>query len=106
MQRRSRLLQLDLQRMDLTHRIEEEVRRSLFDRELAAEILKTSDRVIEQAVEAVRLARNRFEVGGLKQLDVLEAQLALTRARLEQANAYHDLHIAHARLQRSLGRLE
>jgi len=99
----SRLIQLMLVERELRLAIEVEVRRSWFEVEQASDILETADRVIEQAQEAVRLAENRYSVGGLTQLDVLQSQLELTRALLEKAVAAHDFHVARAQLRRAQG---
>lgn len=103
-QSESRRIQLDLQREEAEMAVEVEVRAAWFDVEEAEEILQTADLVIEQAGEALRLAENRYRAGGITQLDVLQAQLELTRARLERALAAHDYHVARARLLRAQGR--
>lgn len=69
----------------------------------AAEILETSELVIDQAQEALRLANERFRAGVATQLDVLESQLDLTEARLEHAQASHDYSLALARLAWAMG---
>jgi outer membrane protein TolC len=101
--RRSLYNQALLDDRDVRLGIEVEVRRAWFNVEEAAEILETADLVIEQAEEALRLAENRYKAGGLTQLDVIQSQLELTRARLEKAQAAHDYHVARARLRWAQG---
>jgi outer membrane protein TolC len=69
----------------------------------AREVLDSQKMVQEQAQEALRLAEARLAAGTGTQLDVLDAQTALTQARTTQAEALHDYAVARARLQRALG---
>lgn len=69
----------------------------------AADLVKASRKVVEQAEESVRLARARFDAGAATQLDVLDAQVALTQARTNETQALHDWHVARARLARAVG---
>ena len=84
-------------------RIEGEARRAYFDYEVSAEILESAAKTIEQAEEALRLANNRYGAGGATQLDVLQAQLEVTRSRLVKVQADHDYHVAVSRLRRAVG---
>ena len=58
---------------------------------------------MEQAEEALRLARARNEAGTSTQLDLLSAQTSLTDARSTQIQALHDYAVARARLERAVG---
>ena len=69
----------------------------------ADEVLKSQEKVVEQAEEALRLARARSEAGSGTQLDVLGAQTSLTEARTTQIQALHDYAVARARLERAVG---
>ena len=69
----------------------------------ADEVLKSQEKVVEQAEEALRLARARSEAGTGTQLDVLSAQTALTEARTTRIQALHDYHVAVATLERATG---
>lgn len=93
--------QLDLE--DLTRKIELEVRSACSTLAEAWEVLESQQRVIEQAEEALRLARARAEAGTGTQLDVLSAQTALTHARTTTISAKHDYAVACARLQHAIG---
>ncbi|MCB1080073.1 MAG: TolC family protein, partial [Verrucomicrobiae bacterium] len=83
--------------------IEGEVRDAWVAWEEGSTILDSSHKVVEQAEEALRLARASFEAGAATQLDVLQSQLELTRARLEEATALHTYHTALAGLRRAMG---
>ena len=99
----SRIVQLTHQVAELTLSISGEVREAYYDYHEARAIHKSANLVIQQADEAVRLASNRFSVGRGTQLDVLESQLQLTRARLDAFTAMHDMHLAVARIRRAVG---
>ncbi|MGH7971892.1 MAG: TolC family protein, partial [Limisphaerales bacterium] len=88
---------------DATRRITLEVRTAFSNFIEAGEVLESQKQVVEEAEEALRLARARSEAGTGTQLDVLSAQTALTEARSTQAQALHDYDVARARLQRAVG---
>ncbi len=81
--------------------IDADVRRSYASYRDAIELVNSSRRVVEQAEESLRLARSRFSAGAATQLDVLTAQVALTDARTNAAQALHDVTVAYAFLERS-----
>ncbi len=88
---------------DAGRRIELEVRTAFSNFIEADEVLKSQEKVLEEAEEALRLARARYDAGTGTQLDVLGAQTALTDARTTQAQALHDYAVARARLERAIG---
>jgi len=83
--------------------IDQEVRNAHSNWQVSAEILRTSDDVIRQAQEALRLAQARFEAGAGTQIDVLSSQLELIQARLEKDSAAHNLLVAVAQLRKAVG---
>ncbi len=91
--------QEDQQRLD----IEGEVRQAYFDYDEASDILETSQLVVKQASEALRLAQNRFEAGALTQLEILQSRLELTRAQLEEVQSLHTYNVAVVRLRQAVG---
>jgi outer membrane protein TolC len=88
---------------DAGRRIELEVRTSFSTFIEADEVLKSQEKVVEEAEESLRLATARAEAGTGTQLDVLGAQTALTEARTTQIQALHDYAVARARLERAVG---
>lgn len=88
---------------DITRRIELEVRTAWSSFVEAREVLESQQKVQEQAQEALRLADARVAAGTATQLDVLNAQTALTEARSTQAQALRDYAVARARLERAIG---
>lgn len=63
-------------------------------------------RTVELGREALRLATVMYNEGANTQLDVLNSQLALTRAEVNHANTIFEYQIARYRLRKSIGRLE
>ena len=88
---------------DAGRRIELEVRTAYSNFIEADEVLKSQEKVREEAEEALRLSRARSEAGTGTQLDVLSAQTALTEARTTQILALHGYSVARARLERAIG---
>ena len=88
---------------DAGRRIELEVRTAFSNFIEADEVLKSQEKVLEEAEEALRLARARSEAGTGTQLNVLSAQTALTEARTTQILALRDYSVARARLERAIG---
>jgi TolC family type I secretion outer membrane protein len=88
---------------DVTRRVEQEVRTAYSTFLEAREVLESQRKNQEQADEALRLATARYEAGTGTQLDVLDAQTALTQARTTQIQALHGYAVARARLERAVG---
>ena len=65
--------------------------------------LQSLQETVELAEESLRLARVLYTAGGSTQLDIMNAQLALTQARTQYATALYRYHIAHAQMERALG---
>jgi outer membrane protein len=86
-----------------TRQIELDVRTAHSNFIEAREVLESQRKVQEQAEEALRLANSRAEAGSGTQLDVLNAQTALTEARTTQIQAVRDYLVARARLLRAIG---
>lgn len=70
----------------------------------ARERIQASDRTIEQADKAYRIAVATYRSGTGTQLTINDADLALAQARLNQLNAVYDYTLAMAELESLLGR--
>lgn len=92
---------LEVQQLALS--VEVDVRRALSDMQAAAELAEASIQVVGQAEEALNLADIRYEAGDASQLDVLQARVSLTEARLNQAEAFYRYNVAAAQVRRSIG---
>jgi len=88
---------------DTARRVELEVRTASSYFIEAREVLESQKKVQEEAEESLRLAQSRFDAGAGTQLDVLNAQTALTEARTTQVQALHDYAVARAKLERATG---
>ncbi len=88
---------------DAMRRVELEVRTAYSAFVEAREVLASQEKVRESAEESLRLANARVDAGAATQLDVLNAQTALTEARSTQVQARHDYSVAQARLERAVG---
>ncbi len=80
--------------------VDAEVRQAYFAWVEARELILSQRKNVEQATEALRLANSRFDVGAATQLDVLQANVALTDARTNELEARFDYNLAIARLER------
>lgn len=67
------------------------------------ERINAAEKALEQATEAMRLADVRFKSGLSTQVEVLDAQTALTAAETNHVNALYDYQIAQARLEHAVG---
>lgn len=83
--------------------IDVDVRRAYSQWQEATELAEASQKVVEQATEAVRLANARYAAGTSTQLDVLQAQVDLTTARTNQIRAYYQYNVAIAALRNAMG---
>jgi outer membrane protein TolC len=105
MQAESRIRQKDIEKVMLDLEIAREVHVAWLGCQEAAEIRTTADTVVRQASEVLRQAEARFQAGAATQLDVLEAQWELTRARLERIQASYTANVALLRLEQASGLL-
>jgi outer membrane protein len=84
--------------------VTEEVKRTLIDLEEAADRRRAAAANTVQAREALRIARVRYTAGLAPNVEVTDAEAALTQARSNEVNAAYDYLAALANLNRSLGR--
>ena len=70
----------------------------------AQERIRSQEKNLEQAQEGLRLAQLRYANGLSRQIEVLDAQVALTTARANYLQAVFDYQAASARLDRAMGK--
>ncbi|MBK8475774.1 MAG: TolC family protein [Opitutaceae bacterium] len=92
---------LSLQEQELA--VDVEVRRAFATWQQTVELVTASNKVVEQASEALRLSRARFDVGAATQLDVLQAQVALTEAGNNQVQALFGYNVSVTQLRKAMG---
>ncbi|MEX0321569.1 MAG: TolC family protein [Puniceicoccaceae bacterium] len=100
---KSRLRQLELARQELDLQVGSQVRQALSSVQEARELVESSRKVVEQASEVLVLAEDRYAIGSAIQLEVYEAELALTEARTNEIQALHDFNLALAAFERATG---
>jgi outer membrane protein len=83
-----------------------EVRQAYLSLQDAQKRLEVARKGLEQATEALRLARVRFEAGVSPQLEISDAELAFTQAQTNLVNAQFDYLDAYAALLRAIGAID
>ena len=86
--------------------IDKELHQAALMRNAAERAVEASEKGLEQAEEEARVVRERFQAGRGIQLEVLDAQVTLTRARFNAVNALADYHSALAMWLRAVGRVK
>jgi outer membrane protein len=89
---------------DLDALITLEVHQRQLDIESARAALAAAADAVTSAQEARRVIGERFRVGVATSTEVLDAQVTLLQAELDQTRAVSNLNLAEARLERALGR--
>lgn len=82
-----------------------EVKDANFAVQSAKENLEAAGKASELAEENHKIAELRYESGVGTNLEVIDAQVALTQARTDYLQARHDLQIAKARINKVVGRV-
>jgi outer membrane protein TolC len=65
--------------------------------------IKGQEKSIDQAQKAMRIAQTRFKSGVGTQLELLDAQVAMTRTQTTYAQALYDYLVAKAEWQYAVG---
>jgi outer membrane protein TolC len=99
-QARARLESAKVNYDDSVQQVELEVQQAYANLRQARETIESQQKTVEQALEAVRLASERLSAGAGTQLDVLDARVALTRARTTELQARADYNTALAEFDR------
>jgi outer membrane protein TolC len=99
----SQLRQTDIGMASLEDGIELEVRSAALVVDAALETLKSQEKNVEMAGEGLAIANERYLQGYATNLEVMDAQLALTRAGNNRIQALHDLNLAIAKAKKAMG---
>lgn len=112
MQNKSKVQQAKISLKESKHREESllngivlEVKGAYFTMKEAEEKVFTQQRTIEQAREALRLAKLMYSEGGSTQLDVINANLALNQARMNYQQSLFEYNVALANLKKAINQL-
>ncbi len=92
-------------REDLTTQIELQVRRAWNDRQEALSRTKVTEAAVEQAVENLRVVRDRYSAGASANVEVLDAESLRQQALSNRDDARYGLTLAQLRLARAAGLL-
>ncbi len=101
-QRRSEVRQIELSLGQLEAGIDLEVKKAYWDVRASEERISAQEKNIEQAEEALSIAEVRYQTGAITNLEVLDAQLTVTRAHLGYLKALYDNNVAMAELERAM----
>lgn len=83
--------------------IELEVRQNYMNMREAEERLQTTQVAANKAEEDLKIAKTKYYAGVGTNLDVIDAQLALTQAKTNHTQALYDYNINMAKLEKSMG---
>jgi outer membrane protein TolC len=86
-QAKSQMQKVVISYEDAVQTVELEVQRAFADLQQYKETIESQQQNVKQAVEALRLAQERLSAGAGTQLEVLDARVALTRARTTELQA-------------------
>ncbi len=102
-QARARLEAARVNYEDSVRQVELEVQTSYSSLIEGRELIESQQKAVEQAREALRLARERFSAGAGTQLEVLDARVSLTQAQTTALQAVADYNSALAEFDRVTG---
>lgn len=83
--------------------VEMEVRQNYSTMTEAGKRIDTAQTAVDQAEEALRIASVKYNAGAGTNLDVIDAQLALTQAKTNYTQALFDYNVAQAGLRKAIG---
>ena len=92
-------------RDDLASKIELEVRRAWHDRQEAEFRMRVTETAVEQAVENLKVVRDRYAAGASANVEVLDAEALRQQALSNRDDARYGLVLATLRLARATGQL-
>ncbi len=90
---------------DLQNQIVRDVQTAWLNANSAYQRLSVTDRLLEQANKALDLAQSRYQLGLSSIIELSQAELNQTEARIEQASAKYDYEAQHSLLNYQLGAL-
>ncbi len=82
-----------------------EVRRAWNDRNEAANRMDVARQAVDQAMENLRVVRNRYAAGASTNSEVLDAETLREQSLSNRDNARYDFVLARLRLARAVGNL-
>ncbi len=101
----ARIREIEARQRRLVLDIELDVRRAYVQLNDAKERLNVTTQAIDQATESLREIEVRYRGQTATITELIDAQVALSNARVRRTNAQSEIEIARASLQRAIGRL-
>ncbi len=102
-QAQSSLTQAKLQSEQTMDAVEQDVRQSYLSMREAEKRLQTTDVTVKKANEDLYIAQETYKAGVATNLDVFDAQLALTQAKTNHVQALYDYNVNKAKLDKAMG---
>lgn len=102
-QARAELLQAQYQKDQLEDGVRMEVKEAVLNLKKAKEKIEAQSKTVQQAEKGLHIAEVRYANGISTQLELMDAQLALTQARTNYAQALYEYTVASADLDRAVG---
>ncbi|WP_094606067.1 Outer membrane protein TolC [Sporomusa silvacetica DSM 10669] len=102
-QAESSVAKAKLQAEQTTDSIEQEVRQSYLNMKEAEKRLSTTQVTVNKANEDLYIAQETYRAGVSTNLDVFDAQLALTQAKTNHVQALYDYNVNKAKLDKAMG---
>ncbi|MCU0606053.1 MAG: TolC family protein [Candidatus Edwardsbacteria bacterium] len=96
--------QLEVTRAQVEDYVRLDVTANYLTLKASEKAILSQQHAVEQAQEAYRMSQAKYESGQATNLDVLDANLALSQARSNSIQAVHDYLVALARLEKAVGR--
>lgn len=103
-QSRTQLNQSNINRQQLVDGIKMEIRQACFNIKQSEETILAQEENVESARGNLATARERFRGGLVSDVEVRDAQLALSQAESNYFQALHDFNVAIASLDKALGK--
>ena len=91
-------------RENVKNGLELELRSAYYELKSALETIELTEKALESAEENYKVTEVRYNSGAGSNLDSLDAQVALTQARINQLQAKFDLEIARAKINKVVGK--
>lgn len=98
--------QIEMNQAALKAGIEAEVTAAALTLRAAEERIAATEKTVQAAEKNYKVAEDRYSVGLVNHLDVLDAEVLLTRAQADYLLAVHDYLLAQASLEKAIGRRE
>jgi len=100
---RALMMAEEARQRDIQRQIRSDVEQAVTEVQSAASKIPISELQVQQAKEAVSIAKARYEIGTVTNLDLLDVQTAESAARLGNLQALYKLILSKYELQRAIG---